>query len=139
MFVYMRKKMNKKPIIPPGFNVKYDVWHFSPAIESGEFVFVSGCTGNRPDGTISQVATEQFEQTFLTIEKTLAAAHLTLDDIVEMTTYHVGLKKQLKSFMNVKDKYINKPYPAWTAIGISELAVDDAIIEIKVTAKSHNK
>ena len=31
--------MKKKPIIPPDWIVKYDKWHFSPAVESGEFLF----------------------------------------------------------------------------------------------------
>lgn len=127
--------MNKQPIIPPDLRAKYDAWHFSPAIESGGFVFVSGCTGKRPDGTISDDILKQFKQAFLTIEKTLAEANLTLKDIVEMTTYHVGLKGHLKEFMRVKDDFITKPYPAWTAVGVSELAVDKAIIEIKVTAR----
>ena len=36
--------------------------------------------------------------------------------------------------MKVKDEFIKAPFPAWTAIGISELAVEKAIIEISVTA-----
>jgi enamine deaminase RidA (YjgF/YER057c/UK114 family) len=32
----------------------------------------------------------------------------------------------------------NEPYPAWTAIGISELAVEEAPIEIRVIAEMKN-
>ncbi len=52
-----------------------------------------------------------------------------------MTTYHVELQKNLKEFMRVKDEFIIEPYPAWTAIGVSELAVADAVIEIRVIAR----
>ena len=34
-----------------------------------------------------------------------------------------------------KDKYIEEPYPAWTAIGVSELAFLDALLEIRVNAR----
>ena len=126
--------MNKKIIIPQKSKDKYDKWHFAPAVESQGFVFVSGCTGNKPDGTISDNAEEQFRQSFLTIEESLTEAGLTFDHVVEITSYHIGLKKNLRTFMKVKDEFIKAPYPAWTAIGISELAVEGAIIEISVIA-----
>ena len=127
--------MKKKPIIPPGSRDKYDKWHFSPAVESGGFLFVSGCTGTRPDGTISTDVREQFRQAFKTVETSLVAGGLTYSDVVEMTSYHVGLAEHFAEFMLVKDEFIEEPYPAWTAIGVSGLAADGALIEIKVTAK----
>jgi enamine deaminase RidA (YjgF/YER057c/UK114 family) len=35
--------------------------------------------------------------------------------------------------MQVKDAFVKEPYPAWTAIGVAELAFG-ALVEIKVTA-----
>jgi enamine deaminase RidA (YjgF/YER057c/UK114 family) len=37
--------------------------------------------------------------------------------------------------MKVKDRYLSAPYPAWTAIGISELAIPGGLVEIKVIAR----
>jgi len=34
----------------------------------------------------------------------------------------------------VKDGFCKEPYPAWTAVGVSELAFG-ALVEIKVTAR----
>ena len=65
----------------------------------------------------------------------LIEAGLTFSDIVEMTTYHIGLEKHFQDFILIKDEFIGEPYPAWTAVGVSELAEDDAVIEIKVTVK----
>lgn len=65
----------------------------------------------------------------------LVEADLTFSDVVEMITYHVGLKGHFRDFVLIKDEFIKEPYPAWTAIGVSELAADGAVIEIKVTAK----
>ena len=127
--------MNKKVIIPTDLRNKYDNWHFSPAVESGGFVFVSGCTGTKLDGTISNDEKEQFHQAFKTAEKSLIEAGLSFSDVIEMTTYHVGLKKHLNAFMSVKDEFIPEPFPAWTAVGVAELAVESAIIEIRIIAK----
>lgn len=133
--------MDKKVIAPPDLQGHYFDWHFSPAVESGGFVFVSGCTGTKPDGIDpTNIAPtniiEQFRLSFQKIEKSLAEAGLSFADVVEMTTYHVGLRSQLEDFKRVKDEFICEPYPAWTAIGVSELAVEGALIEIRVIAKT---
>ncbi len=65
----------------------------------------------------------------------LTEAGLTFSDVVEMTTYHVGIRSQLEDFRRIKDEFLAEPYPAWTAIGVSELAVEGALIEIRVTAR----
>jgi len=127
--------MDKTIIIPSDLQKKYDDWHFSPAVQSGGFLFVSGCTGSKPDETISNNVEEQFRQAFKTVEKSLIEAGLRYSNVIEMTTYHIGLRKHLDTFMLIKDEFIPEPFPAWTAIGVSELAVEGAIIEIRVTAK----
>lgn len=127
--------MKKKVVIPNSLQSTYEKWHYAPAVESGGFLFVSGCTGTREDGTNSADVKEQFTQAFKSVELALNEAGLTFDDVVEMTTYHVGLQGHLKEFSEIKDRFIHEPYPAWTAIGVVELAIPDAIIEVKVTAK----
>jgi enamine deaminase RidA (YjgF/YER057c/UK114 family) len=37
--------------------------------------------------------------------------------------------------MKVRDEFLSEPWPAWTAIGVSELAVPQAHVEIRVTAR----
>ena len=37
-------------------------------------------------------------------------------------------------FMSVRDEFLSEPWPAWTAIGITELAIPGARVEIRVTA-----
>ena len=127
--------MVKKVIIPPDLRKKYDDWHFSPAVESGGFIFVSGCTGTKLDGTISSDEKNQFRQAFKTAEKSLIEAGVSFSNVIEITTYHVELRKNLEKFMSVKDEFIPEPFPAWTAVGVSELAIEGAIIEIRITAK----
>ena len=127
--------MDKKSIVPPALQSCYTDWHFSPAIKSGDFLFVSGCTGAMPGEPISPNIEEQIRNSFRKIEISLNETGLTFSDVVDMTTYHVGLKEHLEDFKRIKDEFIHEIYPALTAIGISELVVEGALIEIRVIAK----
>ena len=60
----------------------------------------------------------QFRHAFQRAAAILTAAGLDFTDVVEMTTYHVHLQE-----------------PAWTAVGVTELARPGALIEVKVTAR----
>ena len=51
------------------------------------------------------------------------------------TTYHVDLREHFPVFAKVKDEYVAPPYPAWTAIGVSQLITEGTIIEIRVIAR----
>ncbi|MGD1859997.1 MAG: RidA family protein [Leptolyngbyaceae cyanobacterium] len=113
----------------------YNDWKFSPAIESQGFIFVSGCTGTMDNGVVPDGITAQTRQAFHRIGMCLDEAGVSFADIVEMTTYHVGLKSHLEEFRAAKDEFIVEPYPAWTAIGVSELASEGALVEIRVVAK----
>ena len=68
------------------------------------------------------------------VQGVLDEAGLTMADIGEFTSYHVGLRDSLGKFMKVKDEFLGEPYPAWTAIGVSELAIPGALVEIRVIA-----
>ena len=64
----------------------------------------------------------------------IEGAGASLADVVKLNTYHVGLQAQLGTFAKVRDRYFDAPYPAQTAVGVAELAVPGAIIEIDATA-----
>lgn len=125
----------KRTLSPPAFSHLVDDWHFSPVLETGEFIFLSGVTGAGPDLTVAADPETQIRDTFEFLKEHLASANLTFDDVVEMTTYHVGLREHLSVFMKVKDEYVSPPYPAWTAIGVSELITEGTIVEIRLIAR----
>jgi enamine deaminase RidA (YjgF/YER057c/UK114 family) len=125
----------KQAIAAPGFAHYPDDWHFSPVLISGDFAFFSGQTGTNADGTLSPDPEQQFRDAFNFLAANLSAAELCFHDVVEMTTYHVDLRQHLASFIKVKDEHIHPPYPAWTAIGISELITPGTLVEIRVIAR----
>jgi enamine deaminase RidA (YjgF/YER057c/UK114 family) len=122
-------------ITPPAFEHFPEQWHLSPALDTGEFVFFSGVTGCRPDGSVASNPAQQFSDTFRFLGDTLAAAGLSFEDIVEMTSYHVELRKHLQAFVEAKDSHIRAPYPAWSAIGTTELITEGTLVEIRVICR----
>jgi enamine deaminase RidA (YjgF/YER057c/UK114 family) len=125
----------KEPVIPKGQEIYYDQYHFAPAIKDGNRLYCSGVIGVGADGKVSADPEAQFTQAFESLQSVLTTAGVTFDNVIEMTTFHVGLQKHLPTFMKVKDRYMNKPFPAWTAIGITELAFPGGLVEIKVIAR----
>lgn len=124
-----------QPIVPPGAERAYDKLHFAPAVRVGDTVHVSGVIGTGPDGAASADPDAQFDQAFANLADTLAAFGATLADVAEMTSFHVGLQQHLRAFMKAKDRALpaHPPSPAWTAIGVVELAVPGALVEIRAT------
>jgi enamine deaminase RidA (YjgF/YER057c/UK114 family) len=104
-------------------------------MDTGEFLFLSGITGVHPDQSLSHEPEAQFRDAFEFVATHLDTAGLQFGHIVEMTTYHVGLRKHLNSFIKIKDEFVGPPYPAWTAIGVTELITDGTLLEIRVIAK----
>ena len=131
------KKLKQQVIYPEGASSYYNDWKFSPAIECNGFIFVSGCTGTMDDGSVPEGIGPQTRQAFYKINRCLDSAGLEMSDIVEITTYHVNLSRHLEEFIKVKNEFIVEPYPAWTAIGVSELASDRALVEIKITVNAN--
>lgn len=122
-------------VIPAGQELLYEQFHFAPAVKDGDRLFCSGVIGVGADGKTVADPETQFTQAFEGLSAVLKAAGASFADVVEITTFHVDLRRDLGKFMKVKDKYLREPYPAWTAIGITELAMPGGLVEIKATAR----
>ncbi|MGH7899913.1 MAG: RidA family protein [Candidatus Binatia bacterium] len=122
-------------IIPKGQEAFYDQFHFAPAIKDGDRLFCSGVIGIGADGKAAADPEAQFTQAFESLSAVLEASGASFSDVVEITTFHVGLQKNLRTFMSVKDRYLRAPYAAWTAIGVTELAIPGGLVEIKAIAR----
>ena len=125
----------RETFVPAEFSHFATDWHYSPVLDTGAFVFLSGITGVRADATFALEPETQFRDAFNIVAAHLAAARLNLNHVVEMTTYHVGLRAHLKEFLKVKDEFVTAPYPAWTAVGVFELLTPGTLLEIRVIAK----
>lgn len=122
-------------VVPKGMEIAYEQFHFAPAVRTGRCLRCSGQLGTDERFAVVAEIEAQFEQAFDNVRRVLAEAGLDFSDVVELTTFHVGLREHLGTFMKVKDRFLGEPYPAWTAIGVVELAVPGALVEIRVTAR----
>lgn len=112
----------------------YEAHRYSPAIRAGELLFVSGQVGSREDGSPEPGYQAQVRQAFTNLTAVLDAGGCTLDDVIDVTSFHTDPEAQFEQFMAVKDEFFDAaPYPTWTAIGVNWLAGFD--FEIKVIAR----
>jgi enamine deaminase RidA (YjgF/YER057c/UK114 family) len=122
-------------VVPRGQEILYNNFHFAPAVKDKDHLYCSGVIGMGSDGKVSSDPETQFTQAFEGIKGVLEAAGLSFRDVVDITSFHVGLQSNMRTFMKVKDRYVSEPYPAWTAIGITELALPGGLVEVKVIAR----
>lgn len=127
--------MNIDTVVTDSGQFMYDNFHFSEATRSNGFLLCSGVIGAGAKGQLPADIKEEFRNAWAGIGKLLQACDLGYEDIVEYTSYHVGLHANMADFMSVRDEFLSQPWPAWTAIGITELAIPGAHVEIRVIAK----
>ena len=108
----------------------FDRFGYSPGVVSGGLLTLSGQVGVRPDGSTAETVAEQAEWAFRRTIEILSWEGLTMADLVEVITYHVDVNNNLKEFIPVKNRYFEKPYPAWTLLGIDALARPELKVEI---------
>ena len=121
----------------PGLRQVEEEWGFADAVVAGDTVYLSGVVaGTRPGETDLKLA---YERAFQQMGKILTRSGASWDDVVDITTFHTDLTTQMPAIVAVKNKYVRKPPPAWTAIGVTRLIPDSGITEIKLVAKLPQK
>ena len=124
----------REPVFPAGRQALYEKHRYSAAIRSGDLLFVSGQVGSREDGSPEPDFEQQVRLAFDNLVAVLAAAGATLDDIVDLTTFHTDPEAQFETVMAVREAIFGAPpYPNWTAVGVNWLAGFD--FEVKVIAR----
>lgn len=98
--------------------------------EGRRVVFVSG---QGPRDLNADVET-QIRQTFERIRAVLEAAGASLDDVVILRSYFVHFSRDLPVYRKVRKEFLSPPYPASTAVGVTELAPVGNTIEIEAVA-----
>ena len=126
--------MPAEVIVPDSDRAMYDRFHFASAVKSGNLVVCSGQIGFGADGKVPESAEEEFRNAWRAIERILDHAGLDLSDLIETTSFHVGMPEHMREFAKVRNEVLSEPWPAWTAIGVSALAFPDARVEIRAIA-----
>lgn len=124
-----------RAIVPEAMQPLYDDWRMSPGLACNGFVFLTGLNGVWPDGRVSSDPARQIKDAFAQVELVLHEAGLNFGHVVEMTSYHVGLRDHLNLFKSLRADYVREPYPAWTAIEVAGFASEGVIVELRVIAR----
>lgn len=100
---------------------------YSDAVRVGDLVFLSGVVSGAADpGT-------QFRQVFARIGQILEEAGSGLDQVIDITTYHLDIQAHIGPFIEAKNEALPN-LPTWTAVGVTELFSPGVLIEVKVIA-----
>lgn len=124
-------------VIPPAVARTAASYQYSPGVivPAGDLLFVSGQVGRDASGHVVADPEQQFVTAFENLRSILEQSGATMADVVDLTTFHTSMA-DLAVFAEVKARFLDTtPYPAWTAIGISELALPGLRVEIKATAR----
>ena len=131
-----RKK--RTVINPPGMLLPGG--EYSYAVRAGGLLFIAGQTAFSPEGTLvgEGDAAVQTRQVFENIGRILEAAGASFSDVVEFTTYLVGVES-VAPFLEARRElfpslYPEGDYPTNTLINIESLAGSKALVEIRTVA-----
>ena len=131
---FMSSIPKRDAVFPANRHALYDLHKYSPAIRSGDLLFVSGQVGVREDGTPAPDFEDQVRLAFANLRAVLTGAGTSFDDVIDVISFHTDPEKQFETVLKVRDEEIGAPpYPSWTAVGVTWLAGFD--FEIKVTAR----
>jgi len=111
---------------------------FSSAIRAGDYIFVSGQVGHTDaqGREITGVET-QVKQCLENIKRVLAAAGLSLDDVVKVTVF-LRNEKDFAKMNEVYQSYFTKDRPARSTV-IAGLVLPSMLIEMECIAYSPTK
>jgi enamine deaminase RidA (YjgF/YER057c/UK114 family) len=123
----------------------YDEYRYSAARRVDNMLYLSGVVIGRRENEGNDVAAFklQVRRGFERIKATLQAAGASFADVVSVNTFHVwkgsnfaGTRdEQFDAFYEVAGEYFKAPYPAWTAVGTTELLAATGIVEVQLVVR----
>lgn len=123
-----------KHVVPVDGLEDSSVYGYSQCVRVGPFVYVAGQCGL---GLDHEVVSDDFEtQARAALDRisiALEAVGGTMDDIVTMTVFITDTSLG-RIFTSLRRRYFSGDYPASALIGVSQLMVPGAQIEIQATA-----
>ena len=99
-----------------GDGVPQSTLPFSPAVQAGQYVFISGQASVDESGTIVKDTFEgECRRSFDNLGKILNAAGLGFENVVQVRNY-VGRQEDLAAFNRIYREYFSAPFPARTTL-----------------------
>lgn len=124
----------REHLAPKGWEDSYHGLHYSPVVKLGDRVIVSGIPA-----AVGATDEDKIRWMFAELKKHLEAAGATLEDVVELTSFHVStdhadFRKKVEPMLKVHHEVFRDHYPAWTAVGTTALFSANAPVELRAEA-----
>jgi 2-iminobutanoate/2-iminopropanoate deaminase len=132
---YEATMSTKQGIEPTSLPKPFGVWTPAIACEPGKMLFISGLTARAPDGSVVGEGDyrAQTRQICENLKATVEAAGGTLDNIMSVTVFVVGLD-DFTGIHEVRREYFPATPPASTLVQVSSLVDPKCLIEINAIA-----
>src|SRR5215467_7865404 len=126
--------MSKTAITSP--ELKPPVGPFSPAVEVGGFLYISGQVGQDPatGKLVEGGIVAETERVFRNLAAILRAAGRSFDDVARAGVYLTNIR-DFVTMNGIYAKHFSQPFPARTTIGVAALPLG-ACIEIDLVVKA---
>ncbi len=125
----------KTIIVPEGMEFIRDEIGYAPAVLVDTRLYIAGQIGRNDQRELVADKEAQFVQVFENLKRILEEAGGSFADLVEVTSYHTDMR-DLPLYMEVRNRYMQGCYPAWTAIGAASLCgVPGYFLEVKGIAE----
>lgn len=106
---------------------------YSPVIVAGDLVYTAGQVALDTDGAIVPGGIEeQTEQVLNNVERCLAAAGCSMDDVVKVTAFLSDLD-EFEGFNRVYARRFERPYPARSTVGVR--LASGLLVEVEAVAR----
>jgi enamine deaminase RidA (YjgF/YER057c/UK114 family) len=117
-----------------------ELYHHSSNVAHGvevpagaRLLFTNGQVGTKLDGTTPRTTAEQAEVVFARVEAVLAAAKMTLSDIVRLTVFLTD-QEDVRTFVEARDRVMGDHKPGAIILVVKALARPELRIEIEAIA-----
>lgn len=124
----------REHLSPKGWEDSYHDLHYSPVVKIGDRVIVSGIPAI--EGATDE---DKIRWMFGELKKHLESAGATLEDVVELTSFHVAadhaeFRRRAEPMLKVHREVFHDHFPAWTAVGTTALFSANAPAELRAEA-----
>ena len=119
----------RKPVTPQGMTANPA---FSPGVQVGEFLFISGTVGNDATGNLVGVGDceAQTRQVFANIKSIAAAVGASMDDVVKITCFLIDVADYAAYGKVRSETFANDP-PASSTVMVAALVRPEFLVEVE--------
>lgn len=124
--------MSRTQVMPEGLYDSTERQYVHAVVADGT-LYMSGQIATDADGTLVGADIEtQTRQAFENVGHILEEAGAGFEDVVKVTSYLVEVQADYDGYKSVFAEFFDEQLPCHTMLGVAELALEGALVEIEV-------